>query len=95
MTERLSRRALNRATLDRQLLLARAKMPVVEDGNGRELFDLPDAPRPAPDTPAPPRLLYDAAPAVRLRQPAALPRRPRAAGAEAREVRITPITTHE
>jgi hypothetical protein len=30
MSERLPRRALNRATLDRQLLLARAGMPVVE-----------------------------------------------------------------
>ncbi|MFD0855475.1 winged helix DNA-binding domain-containing protein, partial [Actinomadura adrarensis] len=27
--------------------------------DGRELFDLPDAPRPAADHPAPPRLLYD------------------------------------
>jgi hypothetical protein len=29
------------------------------DADGRELFDLPDAPRPGPDAPAPVRYLYD------------------------------------
>lgn len=33
-------------------------LPFVAD-DGRQLYDLPDAPRPPEDTPAPPRLLYD------------------------------------
>lgn len=40
-------------------VFARLDLVEFEDENGRVLYDLPDAPRPAEDTPAPPRFLYE------------------------------------
>ncbi len=69
----------------------------LEDERGRAVFDLPDAPRPDPDTPAPPRLLaafdsvllaYDAKRRSRI-----LPDRHRDAVYERRNLRIKPSYT--
>jgi hypothetical protein len=59
----------------------RPQLMVVRDEAGRELFDLPDSPRPGADTPAPVRLLYDydnllLSHADRSRFHAAVPRAP-------------------
>ncbi len=40
-------------------VVARLDLATFTDAAGRELFDLPDAPRPGPDAPAPVRYLYD------------------------------------
>jgi hypothetical protein len=72
----------------------RLKLKRFEDEKGRELFDLPDAPRPDPETPAPPRLLaafdsvllaYDSKRRARI-----LPDRHRDAVYERRNLRIKP-----
>jgi hypothetical protein len=74
--------------------LERLELERFEDDKGLALFDLPDAPRPDPETPAPPRLLaafdsvllaYDAKRRARI-----LPDRHRDAVYERRNLRIKP-----
>jgi winged helix DNA-binding protein len=74
--------------------LDRLKLERFEDERGRMLYDLPGAPRPDPDTPAPPRLLaafdsvllaYDSKRRARI-----LPDRHRDAVYERRNLRIKP-----
>jgi Winged helix DNA-binding domain len=74
--------------------LERLKLERFEDDGGRTLYDLPDAPRPDPETPAPPRLLaafdsvllaYDSKRRKRI-----LPDRHRDAVYERRNLRIRP-----
>jgi hypothetical protein len=74
--------------------LERLELERFEDEKGRTLYDLPDAPRPDPDTPAPPRLLaafdsvllaYDSKRRTRI-----LPDRHRDAVYERRNLRIKP-----
>ncbi|MDR2999278.1 MAG: winged helix DNA-binding domain-containing protein [Microbacterium sp.] len=43
----------------REVIDGMPHLEVFQDDDGRELFDLPDAPRPDPEVPAPPRFLYD------------------------------------
>jgi DNA glycosylase AlkZ-like len=81
-------------TPDVRPALERLELERFEDDKGRALFDLPDAPRPDPETPAPPRLLaafdsvllaYDAKRRARI-----LPDRHRDAVYERRNLRIKP-----